>query len=263
MLGSPSSAHAVLGAAALLALASSVAFAPGAARAEAPAGAPAADAARLAAVMPLLASHAARFEEMKRRGTFTLAGKLEERGGDAAVTGTKEVVVRSVATQAARKNEIVRYLEDGADKTVLAREKAAKRAANPSAKKRDLKLPFLASEQARYRFGIAAEAGASGAAGPGGAPRVRVTFTPITPAEDLIDGSAWVDVASGEVLTMGFSPSKTSLFVDHVDITVRFDLATPLGRAPSSVSFEASGGILFVRKSVRGTGTFSDPSLGF
>jgi hypothetical protein len=237
------------------------ALSPGAALAEPPpAAAPGAAAARLAALMPLLASHAARFEEMKRRGTFTLAGKLEELDGGGAATGTKEILVRSVVTQAARTNEIVRYLEDGADKTAEAREKAAKREAKPGAKKRDLRLPFLASEQARYRFGIAAEGGTSG---PNGPSRLRVTFTPVTPAEDAFDGSAWVDAATGDVLTMGFSPSKTSIFVDHVDITIRFDLATPLGRAPSSVTFEASGGILFLRKRVRGTGTISQPSLGF
>jgi hypothetical protein len=239
---------------------------PCAAHAEPPrAAAAGVDTERLAALMPLLASYASRFEEMKRRGTFTLAGKLEELDGGGAATGTKEILVRSVATQVARTNEIVRYLEDGADKTAEAREKAAKREAKPGAKKRDLRLPFLASEQARYRFGIAAEGGAvtSGASGTRGPSRLRVTFTPVTPAEDAFDGSAWVDAATGDVLTMGFSPSKTSMFVDHVDITIRFDLATPLGRAPSSVTFEASGGVLFFRKRVRGTGTISDPSLGF
>lgn len=211
----------------------------------------------LALLLPKLGQHAARFEEMKKRGTFTLRGRMEEVDGQGVASSTKEVLLRSVATPGARTTSILRYTEDGADKTGEARAKAEKRRAEgKKEKKRDVHLPFLASEQPRYVFGIAERDAQKPS-------RVRVTFTPKEAAEDAFKGSAWVDEPSGEVLTMGFSPTKTSMFVDQIDVTMRFELQTPLGRAPSTISFEARGGVLFFRKRVRGSGTISDPSLGF
>ncbi len=227
------------------------------AHADAPRTETAAPSGDLPAILARAAQYAARFEDMKKRGTFTLSGRMEELDGGGKVDGTKELVVRSIATPARRKTEIVRYLEDGTDKTAEARQKAEKRRAeSKNEKKRDLHLPFLASEQGRYVFTLLER----DAAVPS---RVRVGFAPHVAAEDAFKGSAWLDDATGEVLTMGFSPTKTAMFVDHVDVTMRFDLATPLGRAPSNVSFEARGGLLFFRKRVRGSGTLSDPSVGF
>jgi hypothetical protein len=211
----------------------------------------------LAILLPKLGQHAARLEEMKKRGSFTLSGRMEEVDGSGQASSTKEVLLRSIARPGTRTTEILRYTEDGADKTSEARAKAEKRRAEgKKEKRRDVHLPFLASEQARYVFGIA-ERDANKPT------RMRVTFTPKESAEDAFKGSAWVDEPTGEVLTLGFSPTKTSMFVDQVDVTMRFDLATPLGRAPSTISFEARGGVLFFRKRVRGSGTISDPSLAF
>ncbi len=211
----------------------------------------------LSLLLPKLGQHAARFEEMKKRGSFTLRGKMEEVDGQGAASSTKEVLLRSVASPGARTTEILRYTEDGADKTGEAKAKAEKRRAEGKKdKKRDLHLPFLASEQPRYVFAIAER----DAQRPS---RVRVTFTPREAAEDAFKGSAWVDEPSGEVLTIGFSPTKTSMFVDQIDVTMRFELQTALGRAPSNITFEARGGVLFFRKRVRGSGTITDPSLAF
>ena len=46
-----------------------------------------------------LAQHAARVEEMKKRGAFTLAGMLEALNGDGRPTERKELVVRSTPTR--------------------------------------------------------------------------------------------------------------------------------------------------------------------
>ena len=208
----------------------------------------------LSVLLPRVASYAMRFEEMKRRGSFTLDGRMEELDSSGHATSTKAILVRSVATPAARRNEILRYVEDGADRTAEARQKAEKRAAEgQGTKRRDLRLPFLGSEQARYRFALVERDG----------PRVKLSFTPHAPAEDAWVGTAWVEAASGDVLTLGLSPSKTSMFVDRVEVTVRFDLPTPLGRAPKTITFDARGGILLFRKHVHGSGTLTDPSLGF
>ena len=236
----------------ILGLASALLVAPGARADEAPAVA--SESSALAPLLAKLGQHAERFEQMKRRGSFTLNGKMEELDKGGHVDGTKEMILRVVATPAERKTEILKYLEDGADKTSEARQKAEKSRAEKKKKKpRELHLPFLPTEQAKYVFAVAERE----------ASRTRVTFHPVTPAETSFKGSAWVDEATGEVLTLGFSPSKNPTFVDHVDITMRFDHLTALGRAPSSVTFDARGGFLVIRKHYRGTVTITDPKLGF
>jgi len=214
----------------------------------------------LSPLLSRLARHAQQFEEMKRRGSFTLSGKMEELDRSGQVDGTKEMVVRSIATPAERFTEVLRYLEDGADKTAEARKKAEKRRAERKAgkgeKARDLHLSFLASEQPRYTFTLAERDLRHTS-------HVRVAFKPLVAAENALKGSAWVDEGTGEVLTIGFSPSKNPTFVDHVDVTMRFDLRTPLGRAPSSFTFDARGGFLILRKHYRGSATITDPRIAF
>ena len=231
--------------------------APHAGRAEAP---PVATSEALAPLLGRLARHATQFEEMKRRGSFTLSGRMEELDGKGQVDGTKEMVVRSTATPSERLVEVIRYVEDGTDKTAEARKKAQKRRAERKAgkpdKTKDMHLPFLASEQRRYVFTLVER-------DPENASRVRIGFKPLVAAETAFKGSAWVDESAGEILTMGFSPTKNPTFVDHIDVTMRFDLSTPLGRAPSRVTFAARGGFLVIRKHYRGAATITDPRIGF
>lgn len=213
-----------------------------------------------------LAQHAARFEDMKRRGAFTMSGKIEELDGSGITSDTKEITLRSTPTPAPmdRITNVIRYLENGKDKTSDAQKRATerriKRLKDPElqaeAKRKDLKLPFLASEQSRYVFTLAER----DATQPG---RVRVAFVPKSPAEDAIKGSAWVDESDREVLSVGFSLSKNPTFVDHVEITIVFGLPTQLGRAPSKLSFDGRGGFLFIRKHFRGAATLSDPNVAF
>ena len=215
------------------------------------------------ALMSGLAQHAARTEDMKRRGAFTVVGRVEGLDGDGKTTELKEMVLRSTPTRTPldRIIKVIRYTEDGKDTTadaqVKATERRAKRLGDPEeARKRDLKLPFLASEQPRYVFSVLERDGAT----PG---RVRIGFTPKVPAENAIKGSAWVDEVAREVLSVGFSFSKNPIFVDHVDVKLTFGLATDLGRAPSQLSFDGRGGFLFIHRHYRGTITLSEPSVVF
>ncbi len=228
------------------------------ARADAPA---AATSAALAPLLGRLAQHAEQVEEMKRRGSFTLNGKMEELDGSGRVEATKEMTVRLIATPTERLSEIVKYTEDGADRTAEAQKKAAKRKAEHKQDRmgkarNEVRLPFLASEQPRYAFSLAER-------DPRDANRVRIAFVPHATAENAFKGSAWVEEGTGQVLTMGFSPTKNPRFVDHVDITMRFDLTTPLGRAPSTISFDARGGFLVIKKHYRGSATISDARVAF
>lgn len=241
------------------ATATAVSATAGNATAEAPAAVP-------QALMDGLARHAASFEEMKRRGAFTMTGRMEEVDGDGKASDWKEIQLRSTPTPAPmdRITNVLRYLDNGKDETADAQKRAnerrAKRLQDPDKqaeeRKKDLKLPFFASEQPRYVFTIAQR----DVNRPG---RVRVAFAPKTPAENAIKGSAWVDEAEREVLSIGFSLSKNPTFVDHVEITIVFGLPTELGRAPSKVSFDGRGGFLFIRKHYRGTATLSEPRVAF
>ena len=60
---------------------------------------------------------------------------------------------------------------------------------------------------------------------------------------------------------MGFVFSKNPGLVDRVEVGVTFGLATPLGPAPSKITFDARGGLLFVRKHYRGSASISEPRL--
>lgn len=219
-----------------------------------------------AELMAGLARHAARFEDMKKRGAFTMTGRMEEVDGDGHASDAKEIQLRSTPTPIPmdRITNVIRYTENGDDKTADAQRRAserrAKRLKDPDRqaeeRKKDLKLPFLASEQSRYVFSMLEHDAAQPS-------RVRVAFAPKMPAENAIKGSAWVDEKAGEVLSVGFSLSKNPTFVDHVEITIVFGLQTELGRAPSKVSFDGRGGFLFIRKHYRGTATLSQPALAF
>lgn len=208
------------------------------------------------ALLAGLARHAEAFEQMKARGAYTLDGTFEEVASDGHVASTKEARVRIEARRGdpTPKVDIVRYLEDGHDKTQEAREKAASR--KPKKDKKELKIPFLASEQPRYVFAVVEH--------DRNVPtRVRVAFDPKEPAEDAIKGTAWVDTTKGEILSMGFSFSKNPTFIDHVDVTLTFGNTTPLGRAPSAFSFDGRGSFLFIHKHFRGRATITDARVAY
>lgn len=213
-------------------------------------------------LMSGLAAHAAGFEQMKVRGAFTLDGKVEEIDGEGHASETKEIKVRLTPRPGSPVlADVIRYTENGVDKTAEAREKAAearaKAAVNRAKKpKKEFRFPFLASEQARYSFALVGR-------DPAHASRVKISFVPLVPAEDAFKGSAWVDADTSSVLSMGFSPTRNPMFVDHVDIQVTFGLQTPLGRAPSEILFDGRGGFLVIRKHYRGKAVISNPRLAF
>lgn len=202
-----------------------------------------------------LLDYGQRFEQMKKRGSYTFAGKLDQLDGDGKVDGTQELVARIIADGVTDPTvQIVKYVDDGEDKTVEAREKAKARGGKPKDKKREFRLPFSPNEQPRYVFTLVERSRED--------PRkVRIAFVPKVPAEDAYHGSAWVDTQDAEVDSMGFSPSKNPTFVEHIDVTMRFALQTPLGRAPSTMTVDARGGFLFLRKHFRGTATISDARI--
>lgn len=204
----------------------------------------------LEATLDKLEQHAAQFEKMKRRASYTLTGKMERVDGSGNVAETREMTVKVNGMAA----EVVRYVEDGLDKTADERAKRGGNGRMSTGKVARLRLPFLATERPRYTFRIK-EVDAKYP------DRVLIEFQPKNVADDTAYGTAWVDTRAGEVLTIRFSPTKKPKFVDDIDIAIHFDSQTTLGRAPSKVTFEASGGFLFIRKRYRGIATISNPTI--
>jgi hypothetical protein len=195
--------------------------------------------------MARLAAYASRFEELRLRGSYTLKGNMALLDGSGKVESTKLLEARIDGNRGDARVTVLRYLEDGKDKTgdaVKEAREADARRAKRQREGRQLKMP-------RYAFDRV-ESSADGT-------RTRIAFAPIEPADDTIEGSAWVDVASGSVLSSTFRMSKTSLFVSYVHVSLEFEAGTSLGRAISRVSVEGEGGILFFRKHFRGTASLS------
>jgi hypothetical protein len=211
------------------------------------------DAAPPADLMPKLAAASIRFESLITKSSFTVTGHMESVDGDGAVSDTKDAVVRLRTDEPNPPNlEIVRYTEDGKDKTDEARKKTADKAKEKKKRSPDdqVHMPFLASQQPLYTFRL----GEADARDPN---RVRVFFTPKHTAKNLFNGSAWVDARTGDVLTMGVAPSETSTFVDYLRVTLEFGETTAKGPSISKVSFEGGGGFLFFKKRFRGSAVFS------
>lgn len=223
-----------------------------------PLGAGAEDEGTLAIVLPKLASTSARLEELLKKASFTVTGHMESIGGDGSVSEPKDGVFKIVSDGTKQRFEVVRVVEDGQDKTEEARKKAAEKEKERAAKKADpskeAHVPFLATEQPKYNFRV-------GETDPRDPARVRIFFDAKSPAENLFNGSAWVDTRDGSILSAGFSPSKTNMFVDYVRVTVELGAKTAAGPAVSKLQFEAGGGFLFVRKRVRGWATATEWSI--
>lgn len=60
---------------------------------------------------------------------------------------------------------------------------------------------------------------------------------------------------------MGASPSKTPLFVDYFRIQIECAENTAMGPAPSKITFEGGGGLLFLKKRFRGAATLTSWSV--
>lgn len=203
-----------------------------------------------AGLMARLAVHAANFEKMKTHASYALDGTLETLDRDAAVDSNKSMQGNIVADGKKAHLDVVKYTEDGTDKTQEARDKAREQAAKKKDKKKNIRMPFHADEQARYDF----DQVETDALDPA---RVRISFVPKIKTENTIEGSAWVDTKTGTVVSAGFKVSQPPAFVDYVHITVEFGASTALGPAVSKVTLTGKGGFLFLRKAFRADATLS------
>jgi hypothetical protein len=208
-------------------------------------------------LMDKLAVHAAAFEAMRTRASCAFDGKLDDVDSDGKATSNKVLNARVEANGTLARFIVIKYLEDGEDKTDDARKKARdaeekRKAKTPEEREKEkVQMPFLASVRAKYTFDEVEVDRAD-------ASRVRIAFIPKAPTEQTIEGSAWVDTKAGTVLSAGFKMSKTPLFIDWIHFTIEFGESTPLGPAISKITTEGRGGILFFHKHFIGSATVSD-----
>jgi hypothetical protein len=205
-------------------------------------------------LMSKLGAYASRFETMRTHASYDVAGKLESLDGSGHADSTKTGKGHVDADGHKVHFSILQYVEDGQDKTAEAKDKQrqaeADSANKPPSNKREWRMPFHPNEQARYYFDQVE-------VDPRNASRVRISFVPKIKEDDTIEGSAWVDVNAGTIITAGFKLSHPPTLVDSVHVTMFFGEQTTLGPAPSRISVDAAGGVLFLRKHYHGEAVLS------
>jgi len=211
----------------------------------------ASDAVAPATLLAKLAETSARFEAMMKKASFTVAGRMGDVSSDGSLEAAKEARLRVTMRGDTANVEILEYVEDGTDKTAEAKRKQAdkaKESRKPRKADEEVHMPFLDTEQSKYDFRV----GEVDAHDPS---RVCIYFHAKTRAENLMNGSAWVDTRTGDILTTSVTASKTPAFVDYLRMQFEFGERTSMGPAVSKLAFEGAGGFLFIRKHFRGSAT--------
>ncbi len=205
-------------------------------------------------LMTRLGAYAVRFETLRTHASYDAAGKLDSIDGSGRADSTKTMKGHVDADGHKVHFSIMQYVEDGQDKTAEAKEKQreseAESAQKPPSNKREWRMPFHPNEQPRYDFDQVE-------VDPRNPSRVRIAFVPKVKEEDTIEGSAWVDLAAGTIITAGFKLSHPPTLVDSVHVTMFFGEQTALGPAPSRISVDAAGGVLFLHKRYHGEAVLS------
>jgi hypothetical protein len=205
-----------------------------------------------AELMARLADYAQRFDALKTGASFLVDGRMETLDGDGKSDSVKLMTARVESDGKKQRFVVLKYVEDGEDKTDDARKEAREREAKKKPdKKKQIKMPILPSEQSRYVFDQA-EVDKTDPT------RVRLTFAPKTPEDDTIEGSAWVDTKTATLISAGFKLSRTPIFVDFVHFKVEFGAPTSPIPAISRVTVDGKGGILFFRKHFRASANLGD-----
>jgi hypothetical protein len=198
--------------------------------------------------------------DLEKRASFREEQLTEEVDGDGKVASAETRVSRVEADGKTSHKILEQCTKDGKDVTAEERAKAEKGAKsnekNVKKEKKDeeslsIDPPFSSSSNDYVYDQIATDLTYP--------TRVEIAFTPKKPNSRTVEGTAWVDTASGTLLTAGAKLSKPPAFVDWIHFTVEFGANTPLGPAMSRIGFEVKGGFLFfIRKHVRGEVKMTD-----
>jgi len=190
-------------------------------------------------LMARLAASATHIEAMRTRVNYTIDGRLESLDGEGQTDSVKELLARVDADGKNTKLVVLKYVEDGEDKTSEGQKTARDTAEKRRDPKRQIHMPTLAEQQPRYEFDQVEVDKADPT-------RVRITFKPKVAADDTVEGSGWVDTRTGTVVSAGFKLSRPPMFIDYVHFTVEFAAPTPIGPLVSKVNVEGKGGLWFL-----------------
>ena len=210
------------------------------------------------ALLERISHHVKAIDEIEKRASLRMEQLTQELDGDGKVSSTKTQLSRVEADGKTAHEIVERCTKDGKDVTAEAQEdvkKAEAEEAKNKGKAKDdgesLTLPFASDGYVYDQVGV-------DAADP---TRVEISFVPKTPSKHTVEGKAWVDTASGTIISAGAKLSKPPTFVDFVHFTVELGAKTPLGPAMSHLTFDAKGGILFIKKHIRGEIKMTDYRL--
>jgi hypothetical protein len=212
------------------------------------------------ALLERLSHHVEAINQLGKRASLHLDSVMEELDGDGKVSSTMIQQSRVEADGKTAHQILEKAVKDGKDVTAEEREKAKKEEAEETAKKDakkgdpELAFPFSSATSGEYNY----DQVSVDAADP---TRVEIAFTPKKPSKRTVEGKAWVDTTTGTIISAGAKLSKPPTFVDWVHFTVELGAKTPLGPAMSHLTFEAKGGLLFIRKHVRGDVKMTDYHL--
>lgn len=208
------------------------------------------------AVLERVAHHAQAFEELVRKSSYTFDVTVQRLDGDGKVDETKRKHARWEYDGRTGHQVVLSCTKDGKDTTAEEQEKAREREADAAKKKDDDEwhVPFIASEQPKYVFDQVA-------VDPRNPARVKIAFRPKDPGEHSLEGAAWIDTDAGTVVSAGMRLVNPPTFVDWVHVTVEIAAPTPVGPAPSRLTFEGKGGFLIIHRHFKGELTLGDYRL--
>jgi hypothetical protein len=201
------------------------------------------------ALLERLSHHAEALRQVEKVASYREETLMEQIDGDGKVGSSETRVSRIVNDGKTTHPVLERCVRDGQDVTAEERQKKG------DSTEINIKFPDFTSSATDYTYDqIDVD--------PADPTRVKFSFTPKKPNKETIEGTLWVDTASGTVLTVGAKLSKPPMFVDWAHFTVEFGAKTPLGPMMSRLTFEANASFWFLHlQHVRGEIKMSDYRL--
>jgi hypothetical protein len=190
-------------------------------------------------------------EATTRHSNYRAEAVVEQLDGDGKVSSTKTTRYRVESDGTHVHRVIDSAVEDGKDVTAKEQDEARSKDADHAGTKHDEPVfPFAPGSEAKYTY----DQLPLDPARPG---YVEIAFKPKAPDSHSFEGKVWVDVPNAHIVSASVRLSKPPMLVDWVHLTAEFG-TTPVGPALSHITFEGSGGLLFIRKHFRGRVSTSD-----
>lgn len=190
------------------------------------------------------------------RPTRTVS-RTEDLAKDGRVRSVEEVTFAYLAGDAEPKPELVRFLRDGVDVTEKERVKLAAQQKEAARKKKGGGrgvtfgvggTPFDADRQAAVSYRRTPERRTID-----GRPCQAYEYSRSDPAGGRFVGTAFLDELTGAPVSLRESPDPLPRFADKLRVELSFVFKGPGEWYPTRVHVEGSGGLLFIRKSIRST----------